>query len=167
MTTDPLLRVLFIHGLESNPQGAKARFLAAHFEALTPAMDTSDFTACVAAQAAAIEQFSPHVVVGSSFGGGVAVALLAQRLWRGPTVLLAPATTLLGLAPVLPADLAVTVVHGVHDAVVPLADSRALAASGTPALVRLLEVDDEHRLQTLVDSGQLAALVVETRQRGG
>jgi hypothetical protein len=165
MTADPLLRVLFIHGLESNPQGTKARFLASRFEALTPAMDTSDFAGCVAAQAAAIEQFSPHVVVGSSFGGGVAVSLLAQRLWRGPTVLLAPATTLLGLAPVLPDGVAVTIVHGVHDAIVPLADSRALAASGTPALVRLLEVDDEHRLQGLVDSGRLAELVVETQKR--
>ena len=45
-------RVQFIHGLEGSPQGAKARFLAEHFEAITPAMDTSDFAACVALHAA-------------------------------------------------------------------------------------------------------------------
>ena len=36
-------RVLFIHGLEGSPQGAKARLFAEHFEASTPAMDTADF----------------------------------------------------------------------------------------------------------------------------
>lgn len=33
-----LLRVQLVHGLESNPQGSKARTLAAHFDALTPAV---------------------------------------------------------------------------------------------------------------------------------
>ena len=166
MTATPPRRVLFIHGLESNPRGTKAHFFSAHFEALTPAMDTSDFAACQAVQVAAIERFSPDVVVGSSFGGGVAVALLAQGRWRGPTVLLAPASRLLGVTNELPEGVAVTVIHGRRDAIVPLADSRALAATGTPELVRLVEVDDEHRLLSLVEDKSLASLVIETHQRG-
>jgi len=159
------LRVLFIHGLEGHPRGTKALFLAAHFEALTPAMDTSDLEGAIATQAAALASFRPDVVVGSSFGGAIAVALLARGLWRGPTVLLAPAAALLGLTARLPDDVAVTVAHGVDDDIVPLAHSRSLVEGCAPARVRLVEVADGHRLQSLVDSGELAALVRETYAR--
>jgi predicted esterase len=159
------LRVQFIHGLEGNPQGAKAVFLAEHFDAVTPSMDTSHFAGAVETQLEALASIRPDVVVGSSFGGAVAVALLARGAWRGPTVLLAPAVARLGAVNALPADVAVTIAHGVHDDVVPPADSRALAATGTPALVRLIEVDDDHRLRTLVLSGDLADLVRDTWER--
>lgn len=156
------LRVQFIHGLESNPQGAKGRFLAAHFDATAPAMDTRDLEGAIATQAAALGEIRPDVLVGSSFGGAIAVALLDRGLWRGPTVLLAPAAALLGVPNRLPEGVTVTVAHGVHDEIVPLEDSRALVAGRDPARVRLIEVDDGHRLQSLVDTGALAALVRET-----
>ena len=35
------VRVHFIHGLEGSPNGSKARLLARHFDAVTPAMDTA------------------------------------------------------------------------------------------------------------------------------
>jgi predicted esterase len=105
------------------------------------------------------------VLVGSSFGGAIAVALLGLGAWRGPTVLLAPAAALLAVPNTLPAGATVTIAHGTRDDVVPMEDSRALAATGTPSLVRLVEVDDDHRLQTLVDSGNLAELVRETWER--
>src|SRR5687767_2580580 len=59
------VRVQFVHGLESSPQGIKAQLLARHFDARTPAMDTHDFEASVAVQAAALREFDPHVLVGS------------------------------------------------------------------------------------------------------
>lgn len=157
------LRVQFIHGLESNPQGAKARFLDAHFDARAPAMDTRDLEGAIAAQAAALAEFRPDVLVGSSFGGAVAVALMDRGVWRGPAVLLAPAAALLGLPNRLPDDVTVTVAHGAYDEVVPIEHSRALVAGRSRA--RLIEVDDGHRLQSLVDSGALAALVRETHER--
>jgi alpha/beta superfamily hydrolase len=153
------LRVQFIHGLEGSPQGAKAQAFAAHFTALTPAMDTRDFEACVALHAAAIADFRPDVLVGSSFGGAVAVALLQRGVWRGPTLLLAQAAQHFGLAPQLPEGVCVWLVHGSGDDVVDIADSRALARSGTPGLVRLIEVDDDHSLHRMVDSGRLVELV--------
>ncbi|HEY6559442.1 MAG TPA: YqiA/YcfP family alpha/beta fold hydrolase [Polyangiaceae bacterium] len=161
MTDDPgaPLRVLFVHGLESSPQSSKAVFLAEHFTALTPAMDTSDFEGCVALQAREIAAFRPDVVVGSSFGGAVVVALLERAAWRGPTLLLAPAQRHYPVAERLPEGTAVYIVHGTRDDVVSIDGSRSLAQSGTPALVRLVEVDDEHRLQSLVTSGRLAELV--------
>lgn len=155
------LRVQFIHGLEGSPQGSKARLLAAHFETQTPAMDTQDFEACVARQAETIGTFRPDVLVGSSFGGGVAVALLERGLWRGPTLLLAQAALRLRPDAKLPANVTVWLAHGQQDEVVDPADSRRLAQTGSADLVRLIEVEDDHPLHASVASGQLVRWVNE------
>jgi predicted esterase len=172
--SDPL-RVLFMHGLESSPQGDKAVYLAARFDATTPAMDTrafqkrptladpvarAAFEACVAQQERAIVDARPDVVVGSSFGGAIAVLLLTRGAWRGPTLLLAQASDRLGELE-LPAGVPVLLVHGTKDDVVDIAGSRRLARTGTPSLVRLLEVDDGHRLNGLLAGERLADLVRE------
>ncbi len=192
------MRVLFLHGLESGPQGQKARYLAGRFEARTPDMQTgrgvaaraedprpSDrsavdgpparraaevelFQRCVALQRAELAAFRPDVLVGSSFGGAVAVALLREGAWRGPTLLLAQAALLATrragvLGPeaqvALPEDVDVLLVHGARDDVVPLDDSRRLAATSPRA--RLVEVDDGHRLEALCQDERLADLVRE------
>lgn len=167
---DATLRVQFIHGLESSPQGDKARYFATHFDATTPSMNTGDLEGAIATQAAALEAARAsgrpiEVLVGSSFGGAIAVALLARGLWRGPTLLLAQAAEKLGVHDPLPEGVYVTLVHGVHDDVVPVQDSRVLAKTGTPGLVVLEEVDDGHRLASLLASGRLAALVRELSAR--
>jgi predicted esterase len=155
------MRVQFLHGLESSPQGNKARYLAARFETLTPAMDTSDFAACLEQQAAAIAAFRPDVVVGSSFGGALAVLLLVQGRWRGPTLLLAQAAARFDPDLALPEGAPVLLVHGTHDEVIDIEGSRRLARTGTPGRVRLVEVEDGHRLDTLLEGERLAELVRE------
>jgi pimeloyl-ACP methyl ester carboxylesterase len=121
------LRVQFIHGLEGSPQGAKARLLARHFETLTPAMETSDFGACVAVQADALAAFRPDVLVGSSFGAAVAVELLQRGLWRGATLLLAQAALRRGARAELPPGVPVWLVHGLRDQLIDIEDSRRAA----------------------------------------
>jgi predicted esterase len=153
------LRVQFAHGLESSPQGIKARRFAEHFVAETPAMNTLDFESCVAVHAATLERFRPDVLVGSSFGGAVVVALLERGLWRGPTLLLAQAAENYRPGARLPEGVRVLLVHARQDAVVPVEHSRALAKTGTPALVELIECDDDHPLTALVESGELIELV--------
>jgi pimeloyl-ACP methyl ester carboxylesterase len=153
------LRVQFIHGLESSPQGAKAQLFARHFTALTPAMNTRDFAASVAVQAQALREFEPHVLVGSSYGGAIAVELLQRGLWRGPTLLLAQAALRCGLAPELPSGVDVWLVHGTRDDIIDPEDSRVLARSGSPGSVRLIEIDDVHALHTTVEDGRLVAWV--------
>jgi dienelactone hydrolase len=155
------LRVQFIHGLEGSPQGSKARTLAAAFDACTPAMDTQHFEACVALQAETIHRFRPDVLVGSSFGGAVAVALLQREHWCGPTLLLAQAALRQGLRRQLPRDVPIWLVHATGDQVVPVRDSRRLARSGTPGLVRLFEVEDDHALHDFVASGRLVSMARE------
>jgi len=155
------IRVQFIHGLEGSPTGAKAQLLAAHFTALTPAMDTHDFPACVELQARTLVSFCPDVLVGSSFGGAIAVALLQRGDWHGPTLLLAQAARHYGLPVRLPEGVHVWLVHGQRDDLVDIEDSRALARTGTPEMVRLIEVDDDHSLSGTVASGRLVEIVRE------
>ncbi|HVM96673.1 MAG TPA: hypothetical protein VMT89_09805 [Candidatus Acidoferrales bacterium] len=159
--TGTSIRLQFIHGLEGSPQGAKAQLFAQHFVATTPAMDTSNFAGCVALHAGVIESFKPEVLVGSSFGGAVAVALLQRGVWRGPTLLLAQAAKHFGLPLELPRDVPIWLVHGIHDDVVDIAESRELARSGSPELVKLFEVDDDHSLHAMVESGRLIETVRE------
>jgi predicted esterase len=154
------LRVQFAHGLEGSPNGAKARLLARHFEARTPAMDTH-FEACVELHARTLESFRPDVVVGSSFGGAVVVELLKRNLWRGPTLLLAQAALRRDPSARLPEGVPVWIVHGLRDELIDVEESRALARSGSPERVRLLEVDDDHALHGLVASGDLVLRVRE------
>jgi len=158
------LRVQFIHGLEGSPQGNKARALAAAFETTTPAMDTGNFEACVALHAERIRRFEPDVLVGSSFGGAVAVALLQREQWSGPTLLLAQAALRQGLRAKIPPGARVWMVHARGDDIVPIADSQRLARSGTPGYVRLFEVDDDHALHAFVTSGRLVAMVREVAE---
>lgn len=155
------MRVLFMHGLESSPQGNKALYLARHFEAHTPAMDTGDFQACLAQQTAAIAEFRPDVVIGSSFGGALAVLMLVRGAWTGPTLLLAQASARFDPTLELPADVPVLLVHGTRDDVIDIEGSRRLARTGTPERVRLVEVDDGHRLESLLATDRLAELVRE------
>jgi hypothetical protein len=164
-STPPRLRVQFIHGLEGSPQGSKAQFLAKHFDALTPSMNTGDFDGCVALHERITGEFRPEVLVGSSFGGAVAVALLGKGSWRGPTLLLAPAQRHFGVAESLPQRVPVIIAHGTRDDVVDIEGSRGLARSSSAEWAELLEVDDDHRLESLVTSGRLAELVREVARR--
>ena len=158
MVIDPT-RVQFIHGLEGSPSGAKARLFAAHFTTPTPSMNTKDFEACVDVHEREIGSFRPDVLIGSSFGGGIALELLHRGVWTGPTLLLAQAAVRIGKRTTIPVGRRVWVVHGTQDEMIDVNDSRQLAQTGTPALVRLIEVDDHHSLHAMVADGRLVELV--------
>jgi hypothetical protein len=151
--------VQFAHGLESSPQGNKARLLDQHFTALTPSMNTRDIEGCIDVHARALREFRPHVLVGSSFGGAVALALLTRGLFTGPTLLLAQAGLRYFPGAGLPPAVAVTLVHARADDVVDFADSLQLAQTGSADRVQLLARDDDHALTTLCASGELVTLV--------
>lgn len=155
----PEIRVQFAHGLESSPRGNKARLLAGHFNALTPSMNTHDVESCIEVHARALQTFHPHVLVGSSFGGAVALALLVRGLFAGPTLLLAQAGLRYFPGARLPATAPVVLVHARGDDVVAFADSVQLAQTGSADRVTLLARDDDHALTTLCASGELVALV--------
>jgi hypothetical protein len=128
----------------------------------------------VAVQLRCLATHRIDAVVGSSFGGAVALELLRSGAWKGPTVLLCPAHELVAErshepvpAPLatLPTVLAagVVVVHGRRDETVPLANSEALVAGSR---AQLLMVDDEHRLSTTATPEHLAKWIA-LAQAGG
>lgn len=158
-TWDRPLKVQFVHGLESGPGSSKSTYLDRYFEADTPAMDTRDFEGAIGVQVRYAQNFVPDVLVGSSFGGAVALAMLQRGLYQGATVLLCPAYRHYGLEARIPEAVRVVIVHGTRDELVPVEDSRALAATGTRGLVELVVVDDEHRLHSLLETDALASLV--------
>jgi len=207
--------VLFVHGLESGPQGRKARALRdAGFEVVAVAMPCSQrsmlkspltvglfllatlvmmlgmrlgwvgaivaallvlvstpvgirmiiaraFQKSVQVQQEALRKHAIDVVLGSSYGGAVALELLRLGAWSGPMVLLCPAHQLVAKRirrPLQPITLRrdVCVVHGTQDETVPLAHSRSLVHGSAATLI---EVDDDHRLSKIATPTQLAQWV--------
>jgi len=131
------------------------------------------FSRSVAVQRRALARSPIDVVMGSSFGGAVALRLLQSGAWSGPTVLLCPAHELVadrarGPVPAplsaLPPSVAerVLVVHARQDAVVPIEHSRRLVAGSR---ARLIEVDDDHPLTATSTGAQLGAWIDEALGR--
>jgi pimeloyl-ACP methyl ester carboxylesterase len=124
-----------------------------------PALMRRVFRRSVAVQLELLKTNAIDVVVGSSFGGAVALELLISGAWKGQTVLLCPAHRLVAgrgwtPTPVLPADAKhVTVVHGRQDETVPLEHSRSLVRNTS---AKLLEVDDDHRLSASANAENFA-----------
>ncbi len=144
------MTILFCHGLESGPHGRKFHALVdAGFDVRSPDCRGRDLAERVVILRDAILAGAPSVVVGSSFGGIAGLLAADEAAARGVVVpalvLLAPALHVpLPGGRSLPRPPAPTViVHGVADAVVPIAVSRAYAAEHG---VRLVEVEDEHAL---------------------
>ena len=186
-------RILFLHGLESTvdealrPVGRKVQWLRAHYDrVIAPALDTREAqqivawcrktqtpwkahpdkvaaafaTPLVRAREALAE--GPDLVIGSSFGGAVLHQLVHAGDWPGPCVFLAAAGAKLTFEPALPQGAPALYIHGRRDDVVDPDDSRRFAeACGAP----LWEVDDDHRLATILDNGLLAAAVAWSLSR--
>lgn len=147
------LRRIFLHGLEGNSQGYKARLLRGMF----PDILTPDMRGPLEQRMQQLEPIRTSgqawVVVGSSFGGLMAALWACARpeeIHR--LVLLAPALSWPAFAAQPPAPIAVPVIiyHGQHDSVVPLPPVRALAEQ-VFANLQFHAVDDDHRLAATVE----------------
>lgn len=98
----------------------------------------------------AINDFQPDVILAFSWGGGLALWLLAERRWRGPTLLLAPTVKAMACVacralPRFPAPSAlapVHVFHAHHDGFCPESQVAVLSAAGC----ELHLCDDNHVL---------------------
>lgn len=162
-----------------SPIGRKAVFLRQHYPTITPGLDTRAAIAhrdyCIAHQtpwltdpervAAAFETPMANaraaltdevgLIVASSFGGAVLLKLLHEApRWSGPCIFLAGAGRKLTDHDHLPPGCRAILIHGRDDNVIPLEDSRQLAATGGPH-VQLWEVGDGHRLHSILEDGTL------------
>ncbi|MEW6743470.1 MAG: alpha/beta hydrolase [Planctomycetota bacterium] len=155
-------KVVFCHGLETGPVGAKSLALrAAGFNLVAPDCRGIALAGRVEVIEAVVEELERPVVVGSSYGGIAALCAAVRLAERGVSLrgLLLCAPALLCAEP--PADsldlrpvCATVIVHGTKDSVIPVVSSRVFAREhGVP----LVEVEDDHGLAHSLD--QIVALV--------
>lgn len=152
------MRLCFLHGLDSSPQGTKSRLLKTHYpDCLIPSLPPDIFE-----RVRIVEQKirEPMIVIGSSLGGLTALmAAIAHPDLIKALILLAPAVgcrdesifsedqkkTL--QSTYIPAGIPTIIIAGIKDDVIPLASIRALVQrSPDPGQIQLHEVNDDHNL---------------------
>eukprot|EP00746_Dinoflagellata_sp_MGD_P062851 gnl/MRDRNA2_/MRDRNA2_26417_c0_seq1.p1 gnl/MRDRNA2_/MRDRNA2_26417_c0~~gnl/MRDRNA2_/MRDRNA2_26417_c0_seq1.p1 ORF type:complete len:142 (+),score=31.54 gnl/MRDRNA2_/MRDRNA2_26417_c0_seq1:77-502(+) len=137
------------------------------------AMDSS-LKACTRVIEQEIKDFQPEVVVGSSWGGAIALQCMERGTWCGPCVLLAPALQISGWGglfwPSGPKAISVEnakqtiVVHGTADFIVPMASSQSMCQEHG---IKLVEIQGgDHQLNDqLLNTNRLENLVMEVAGR--
>jgi hypothetical protein len=136
------MTILFLHGWQSVPGGVKPTYLQNHGHAvINPKLPDDDFAEAVKIAQAEFDRHQPHVVVGSSRGGAVAMNIKSSS---AKLVLLCPAWKKYGTAKMVKPG--TVILHSRADDVIPFADSEELVrSSGLPASA-LIEVGKDHRL---------------------
>jgi len=148
--------VIFSHGQESGPWGTKIRSMAERAKTLGCTVDSIDYQGIAdpTERVRKLVRECAHIddrliLVGSSMGGHVATAA-AEELGAAGLFVLAPAYYMQGyeaLTPI-PPSIAICLVHGWHDDIVPVENSIRFAQSCSATLHL---VDGDHRLTANID----------------
>ncbi|MBV1857869.1 MAG: lysophospholipase [Nannocystaceae bacterium] len=156
--------ILFCHGLESAPHGAKYQALAdAGLRVLAPDCREQELGERVALLSTLIAEHRPRIVVGSSYGGiaGLLASLVARE--QGHTIdgllMCAPALALPnpdGLRVTRECPAPTVIIHAPADAICPFSASETFAKEHG---ARLISVEDDHRL-----SASLPKIVDEAKR---
>jgi len=115
-----------------------------------------------------IKEWHPDVLLACSRGAELASSLVNESgAWSGPTLILSGMCKTNVWKEFVP----VIFVHGIHDTTIPIQSVRMLAQTGTPGLVRLIELEDDHHLGYLRNNDnktetKLQSLVAEVFQLG-
>lgn len=169
------MRLCFLHGLDSSPQGTKARLIKTHYpDCLIPSLPPD-----IHERVRIVEQvlLEPTIVIGSSLGGLTALMFsMTHPELITALLLLAPAAgcrdesiftkeqKLLLETLYVPASIPTVIIAGIRDEVIPLASIRALVQrSPDPGRIQLHEVDDDHNLHQSL--GLMLDLIVQIQTR--
>jgi len=135
------MRILFLHGWQSIPGGVKPTFLQDNgHEVLNPKLPDDDFETARRIAQQAFDDYLPHVVVGSSRGGAIAMNI---NTGDAGIVLLCPAWKKYGSAKSVKAG--AVILHSQQDETVPYSDSEELVRRSGPR-ASLIEAGHDHRL---------------------
>jgi pimeloyl-ACP methyl ester carboxylesterase len=149
--------VVFSHGKESGPWGSKITAMAAVVRELKIEVESVDYRGLddpgdrVAKLIDLGKKLdAPMVLVGSSMGGHVSAAAASELKPRG-LFLLAPAFYMPGYEEYTPQNVVcpTAIVHGWHDAIVPVENSIRWAREHQAALHLL---NSDHRLEDQIDA---------------
>lgn len=176
MTCDPKAPPIYIHGFEGKVTGTKGQFITDIFGGSGPDMPTyrhhSDeigekpwcFEEAFEAARDYLLSHPCSVLIGSSFGGAVTLALLQRGLWRGPVILLAPACERYGFHLYLPSGCHAIVIHDPEDDVVGYEGSVRFKDENSEK-VELWMSDGGHKLHPIIENGLLERAIIEQIQR--
>ena len=151
------IRLCFFHGLDSSPEGTKARLLKKTYpECWIPELPPDIYKRLEIVEIGITE---PTVIIGSSLGGLTAVMFAMRHPEMiGGLVLMAPAvgctdkSILADYEPLaeplyIPAGFQTVIVAGIHDMLIPVSAIRSvIERSPGKESIRLHEVDDDHML---------------------
>ena len=139
------MNILFLHGLESLPGGSKVTYLEGlGHNVLNPLLPKNDFDESVMIAQEYIDNESPDVIVGSSRGGAIAMAVNPQG---ARIILIAPAWKRFDVTPNLASN--TTILHCTADNIVYYEDSEELGSEN------LIPCGEDHRM---ADTDALEAL---------
>jgi len=138
------MKILFLHGWQSVPGGVKPTHLSTNGHTVfNPKLPDDDFQLAVDIAQTEFDRNKPDVVVGSSRGGAVAMALVVGAV---KLVLLCPAWRKFGnVRTVKPGSV---ILHSRGDDIVPFEDSEELLRRSGLSTGSLIEVGSDHRLAT-------------------
>ncbi len=150
------MKILFLHGLESAPGGKKPKFLESlGHDVLNPALFKEDFEASVQIAQKLYDKEKPDVVVGSSRGGAVAMALEGVDV---RTVLIAPAYKKYKVEPSHVTRSGERIIlHSICDDIISVKDSTDLVSNHG---YRLHVCGSDHRMSD-VDALDMLAKVID------
>jgi hypothetical protein len=149
------MRILFLHGLESQVGGAKPVHLkAAGHDVVEPSLAGTNFEESKIIAQAYVDKYGPEVIVGSSRGGALAMNIdpAGARL-----VLVAPAWNIYGSLPAARADS--TIIHSETDKIIPFEESIQLSKMSGAALVA---AGSDHRMNS---SNALSAILAAVERQ--
>lgn len=176
MTCDHTAPPIYLHGFEGAVTGTKGTYIMERFGGSGPDMPTYKHSSdelgerpwCFEEAFESARDFvlsrPSSVLIGSSFGGAITLALLQRGLWRGPVVFLAPACERYGFHLYLPSGCHAVVIHDPKDEVVDYQGSARLMEAN-PQQVELWQSDGGHKLHSIVKSGLLERAVNEQLAR--
>ena len=134
------MKVLFLYGIESRPGGTKSMALKeAGHEVLNPAFPKEPFDIAVKIAQDVINYEKPSVIVGSSRGGAVAMAVDPKG---ADLVLIAPAWKKYGVSSKIDSAF---VLHSESDDIVPFEDTQELFRTNRG--LHVISCEDDHRMR--------------------
>jgi hypothetical protein len=152
-----MARVLFLHGLDAKPGGIKPTYLSEQgHEVINPSLPRDDFPLSVEIAQKELEVSRPDVVVGSSRGGAVALAMDIQDV---PVIVLAPAWRFFDVPVRIPPVL--RILHAPADSLIPIAHSHELLDQAGNSDIKLIEVGEAHSMTDLASLTLLNDLIRE------
>ena len=161
------MNILYLHGLEGDANGTKGLHCQNHYGANAPQMPATIknlmrsrrgcIKTCYQIARRAVKRHQPDLIIGSSFGGGLTIALMQHGIHKGKAILLAPAGVKYGLPTIIPPENEVVIIHDPTDQIVPFEDSVRIYKDNLleGCDIRLITADGGHQLDNLTTNGLL------------